>query len=73
MRKSSADTSGIYEPKIWTELDPRWRSIVSRALRDLLLGPDEDTAYIISELRLLHPIQRKFIMRQLRVSTSLHL
>jgi hypothetical protein len=73
MRKPSADTSGIHEPKIWAELDPRWRSVVSRALRDLLLGPDEDTEFIMSELRLLHPMKRKFIMRQVRVYTSLHL
>jgi hypothetical protein len=71
MRKPSTDTSGTHEAKIWAELDPRWRSVVSRALRDLLLGPDEDTEFIMSELRLLHPMKRKFIMRQVREYTSL--
>jgi hypothetical protein len=64
MRKPSADHPNAYEPKLWTELDPRWRSVVSRGLRDLLLGPDKDTEYIMSELRKLYPSKRKSIMRQ---------
>jgi hypothetical protein len=51
-----------WAPKPWRQLDQRNRSAVSRSLRSLLM-PDESTAYLMNELKSLHPEQRISLLK----------